>query len=94
MEDAAMIPDMQYGSRPAKMCVSPVLNKVVSFDIVRQTKVTGAFIENDAVGCYNRLVNNLVFLELRHLSLPVHVLKAVQDAWDHACHHIKTKYGY
>lgn len=89
-----MIPDMQYGSRPAKMCVSPVLNKVVSFDIVRQTKVTGAFIENDAVGCYDRLVNNLVFLELRHLSLPVHVLKAVQDAWNHACHHIKTKYGY
>jgi hypothetical protein len=67
MEDHALIPEMQYGSRPSKMCVSPVLNKVISYDIVRQTKFNGAFIENDAIGCYDRLVNNLVFLELKRL---------------------------
>jgi hypothetical protein len=39
LEDFAMIPDMQYGSRPSKMCVSPVINKVLSYDIIRQTKL-------------------------------------------------------
>jgi len=94
MEDHGLIPEMQYGSRPSKMCVSPVLNKVISYDIVRQTKVNGAFIENDAIGCYDRLVNNLVFLELRRLGLPQSVLQCIQDTWNHARHHIKTKYGY
>jgi len=94
MEDAGLMHDMQYGSRPSKMCLSPVLNKVLSFDIVRQTKVNGAFIENDAIGCYDQLVNDLVFLELRHLGLPTSVLQSIQASWDNACHHIKTTYGY
>jgi hypothetical protein len=79
MEDAALMSEMQYGSRPSKMCISPVINKVVSFDLVRQTKVNGAFIENDAMGCYDRLVNNLVFLELRHLGLPISVLQYILE---------------
>jgi hypothetical protein len=56
MEDHHMIPDMQYGYRPSNMWVSPVLDKVVSYDIVRQTKVNGAFIQNNAIGCYNVLI--------------------------------------
>jgi hypothetical protein len=75
MEDEQMLPPMQYGSRPSKMCISPVLNKVVSYDVVRQTKVSGAFIENDAIGCYGCLVNSIIFLELHHLGIPVSLLK-------------------
>ena len=93
MEDFQMVPDMQYGSRPGKLCISPVLNKVISYDVIRQTKVSGAFIENDAIGCYDRLVNSIVFLELRHLGFPIQLLKTIQDAWNNAVHHIKTKYG-
>jgi hypothetical protein len=76
------------------MCVSPVLNKVLSYDIICQTKVNGAFLENDAIGCYDRLVNNLIFLELKRLGVPNTVLQCIQDTWNNACHHIKTKYGY
>jgi len=94
MEDAELMSEMQYGSSPSKMSISPVINKVVSFDLVRQTKVNGAFIENDAIGCYDRLVNNLVFPQLRHLGLPISVLQSIQESWNNACHHIKTKFGY
>jgi len=74
MEDNDMMVDMQYGSRPSKMCLSPVINKVLTYDIVHQTKVSGAFIENDAIGCYDCIVNSLVLLELRHLGLPTYAL--------------------
>jgi hypothetical protein len=50
MEDINIIPDMQYGSRPGKLCISPVLNKQLTHDIVRQTRTTIAVIENDALG--------------------------------------------
>jgi hypothetical protein len=93
MEDKQMMPDMQYGSRPSKLCIRPVLNKVISYDVIRQTKVCGAFIENDAIGCYDRLVNSIVFLELWYLGIPIQLLKTIQDPWNNAVHHIKTKYG-
>lgn len=64
LEDFGMMPDMQHASCPSKMCISPVLNKVLPYDIVYQTKDNGTFIENDALGCYDRLVNSPVFLEL------------------------------
>jgi hypothetical protein len=34
LEDNKMMPAMQYGSRPSKMCISPVLNKVMTYDLV------------------------------------------------------------
>jgi len=94
LEDFQMIPDMQCRSCPSKMCISPVINKVLSYDLVHQTKVNGAFIENGAVGYYDRLVNSLVFLELWHLGIPMTVLKSIQNSWNQARHHIKTRYGY
>jgi len=65
MEDINIIPDMQYGSRPGKLCISPVLNKQLTHDIVKQTRTTIAVIENDAVGCYDRLMNPLILLAMR-----------------------------
>jgi hypothetical protein len=88
-----MLPDIQYGSRSERQCISPVLNKVLTYDLVRQTKVSGAFIENDAMGCFDRLVNTLVFLELRHLCVPLTVVQSMRMSWESASHHIKNAYG-
>jgi hypothetical protein len=84
---------MQYGSRYGKNCQSAVLQKVLSHDIVRFTRQTAAFMENDAAGCYDRLMNNILLLILLHLKLPQTVSECMGELWDKTIHHIKTIYG-
>jgi hypothetical protein len=93
MEDMQLIPEMQYGSRPGKLCLSPVLNKQLTHDIIRQTKRTAAIIENDAIGCYDRLMNPLVLLAMRWLGVPETLAKSVALTWSGTSHSIKTYFG-
>ncbi len=37
-----------------------LLKKVLAHDYIPLTATTAAVIENDAIGCYDRLVNNLI----------------------------------
>jgi len=46
---------MQFGSRAGRCCPSAVLKKILSHDHVRIMKNTAAFIEYDAMECYNPL---------------------------------------
>lgn len=93
MNDNTMIPEMQYGSVPGKHCLSAVLKKVLCHDHLRLTKQNGAFLENDAVGCYDRLVNNLVLMLMVKLGIPKTVAACIGDLWDNVVHLIKTVYG-
>lgn len=93
VEDNNLISTMQFGSRPGRQCQSAVLNKVLAHDIVRLTRRTAAFIENDAIGCYDRLVNSVLLLLLLRLGLPKTVTQSLGQVWDNVTHFIKTLYG-
>jgi hypothetical protein len=93
MNDNNMIPTMQYGSVPGKHCISAVLKKVLCHDHLQLTKTSGAFLENDAVGCYDRLVNNLVLTLMIKLGLLKSVAACIGSLWENVVHLIKTIYG-
>jgi len=93
LEDFDMLSPMQDGSRPGRQCISAVLKKVLAHDYVRLTPTTAASIENDAIGCYDRLVNNLILMLLKKLGLPSTVTKCMGELWDKVVHLIKTVYG-
>ncbi len=79
---------LQYGSRPGKLCTSAVLNKQLTFDIIRQTKGVAAFIENDAIGCYDRLVNSLLILQLTRLGAALPATKSLSKTWSNTKHNV------
>jgi hypothetical protein len=93
MEDKNMLPNIQFGSRPGRRCLSAVLCKVLSHDQIWLMRLSAAFIENDAVGCYDRLVNNLVLLILQKLGIPMTATKCLGELWDTTIHLIKTIFG-
>jgi hypothetical protein len=93
LEDFQLLPNMQCGSRTGRQCQSDVLQKVLCHDMARITKLPTAFIENDAVGCYDRLVNNLILLLLAKLGFAHSVCSCLGVLWDSTTYFIKTLYG-
>lgn len=93
LEDNAVYPEMQYGSRDGQMCISAVLNKVLTFDIVRLQRCLMAVEEKDAVGCYDRVIQVLPSLYLQHMGVSEEAITAVCRTFDETRHLVKTSYG-
>jgi hypothetical protein len=64
-------------------------------DILYHTKqtITIVCIENDAVECYDHMVNNLLFLKIHHHGVPKPAEQALADTWSNAIHHIHTRFS-
>ena len=93
LEDNNLLPDMQFGSRPGRMSISPVLQKVLTYDIARQTKTVIGCQENDALSCYDRISNILGYAQLRRLGMPINAIKSLADTWSNMVHIVQTAYG-
>ena len=93
LEDNNLVPEMQFGSRPGKMSISPVLQKVPSYDIARSAKLVMGCQENDAIGCYDRIVNVLGYMYCRLLRMPLTAIIALAETWSNMVHVIRTAYG-
>jgi len=93
VEKLELAPDMQHGSRASKLCQSAVLNKQLTFEIHRYQKHPLVYIENDAVGCYDRIINPLVLVFLMILGLSPSAASSLANTWEQTYHRIKTLYG-
>mmetsp|Transcript_748 Transcript_748/g.1130 ORF Transcript_748/g.1130 Transcript_748/m.1130 type:complete len:523 (+) Transcript_748:2168-3736(+) len=55
---------------PGKLCISAILNKVIFFDIIRQTRQFGALMDNDATAAFDRVLPALCVVTCSQLGMP------------------------
>ena len=57
------ITDDQYGGRSRRQALSIVLNKILYYNICRQTLTPCAFMDDDAKACYDRIIPSMAAVE-------------------------------
>jgi hypothetical protein len=60
----------QFGSRKSLTSIHQALNKVLTYDLIRQRRIPAAMCSNDAKSCYDRIVHSMAKLALLHCGAP------------------------
>jgi hypothetical protein len=59
-----LLADAQSGSRKRRRAAEVVLQKLLSWDLLRQKRRSGFLCSNDAMQCYDRIVHNVAMLAM------------------------------
>ena len=75
------------------MAVSMVLLKCLSYDIIRQARMTACMFDNDATACYDRIIPSLAMVKCRRAGTPRPAINVVLKFLHKAKYHVRTAYG-
>jgi hypothetical protein len=87
-----IISEHQYG-RAHKTCMPPVLNKLLTIQILIQNKVEGIVFDIDAKGCYDRIISGIALACLKRIRHSSNSVRMLGLLWAQLEHHIATGYG-
>jgi hypothetical protein len=87
-----IISEHQYGIAH-KTCTTPVLNKLLTIQILIQKKLEGIVLDNDAKGCYDRIVSGIAFACLKRIGYSSNSVRMLGLLWAQLEHHIETGHG-
>ena len=62
-------------------------------DLIRQTKAHSAHMDNDATGCYDRIITFLGMIACRRLGMPVNAIRCQAATLQHMKYGVKHVYG-
>ena len=85
-KDKDLFSDMQYGSRAGCMCSTPVINKIISYDLLRQTKMPGTTLDINALSCFDHIIQSLALLIVTTWH--------VEISYAHAQNNMKVNYTW
>jgi hypothetical protein len=83
----------QYGSREGKNEIEQALNKVLSFDLIRQAQMDAAMCSNDATNCYDRIVHAIASILMQHQNVPASACICVFAMLQNLHHTARNIYG-
>ena len=82
-----------YGSVPKRTAQDAIMEKVISYDMMRTTKTSGAIFDCDAKGCYDRIIPALQTISCRRLGVPRTTALFFPRLWNKCKHYVRTKHG-
>jgi hypothetical protein len=83
----------QYGSREGKKAIDQALNKVLSFDLIRQARMDADMCSNDAKSCFDRIVHSIASIFIQQENVPASACICVFTALHNLHHTVRTIYG-
>ena len=92
-EEAQALINEQYGSRKDHTAIEQVLNKRLSFDLMRQMKRPGTIVPTDLKGCYDRIVHSVASLCLQRVGIKEPEVVCMFSALQEMEHLIRSAYG-
>jgi hypothetical protein len=87
-----IISDHQYG-RAHATCMTPVLNKLLTVQLLIQKRIEDIVFDNDAKGFYDRIISGVALASLRRLSYSKESVKMLGMLWAQMEHHVCTGFG-
>jgi hypothetical protein len=76
-----------------KTYIPPVLNKLLTIQLLIQKKTNRIVSDNDAKGCYDRIVSGILLATLRRLGYSKESVWMLGRLWAQIQHHICTGFG-
>jgi hypothetical protein len=75
------------------MCMTHVLNKMLTIQLIIQKKVEGIFFYKGAKGCYDRIISGVALACLKWIGYSSNSVRMRGLLWEKVEHHIPTGYG-
>jgi hypothetical protein len=85
--------EQQHGSRPRRMTTDALFFARLEKDLIRQTKANSAHMDNDATGCYDRIVTSLGMIACRRLGMPEPAIRCQAETLRLMQYSVKHVYG-
>ena len=82
-ESLAIIPSEAYGSRPERRANICALNKVLTYDVLRQKRLPAALCSNDAVSCYDRIIHSVASLCWQRVGVAAEIASSCLAHFSH-----------
>jgi hypothetical protein len=82
----------KYG-RAHATCMTPVLNKLLTVQLLIQKRTEGIVFDNDAKGCYDKIICGVALASLRRLGYWRESVKMMGLLWAQMEHHVCTGFG-
>jgi hypothetical protein len=92
-EQARALNDQQHGSRPRRMTTDALFFARLEKDLIRQIRANSAHMDNDATGCYDRIITSLGMIACRRLGMPEQAIKCQADTLRLMRYAVKHAYG-
>jgi hypothetical protein len=91
-EHSGIISEHQYG-RAKKNCLTPVPKKLLTVQLLIQKSTEGIVFDNDAKGCYNRIISGIALACLQRIGYSQKSARMLGLLLSHLEHHGCTGYG-
>jgi hypothetical protein len=82
-----------YGIHEGNNAIDQALNKVLSFDLIRQALVDADMCSNDAKSCYYRIVHAITSILMQHQNVPASACIYVFTTLQNLHHTVRTIHG-